>query len=217
MIHYKLFISLFLTSLLSLTLLCSCKDDEQQTESCYESELTIFPYKGLSENWNGIINKEAYVFTQDGSYVKKTAVSIKGFDGIYEEGYRYVINAKVTYPIGINNKNMQDGDFRYEMINVISKEKAETMELNLTVDKNKVNFRNWMGEKNIPAYSVTTETGIKETIISITGFDDIYEPGYKYEITVTTEHDSKLMPEYWPNPYGGYRYKLKDILSKDNQ
>lgn len=217
MIHYKLFISLFLMSLLSLTMLCSCKDDEQQTESSYVSELTVFPYKGLWENWYGIINKEAYVFTQDGGYVKKTAVSIKGFDGIYEEGYIYVINAKVTYLIGSNGEYMQDGDSRYELINIISKEKAETMELNLTVDKNKVNFRNWMGEKNIPAYSVTTETGIKETIISITGFDDIYEPGYRYDIVVTTEHDSELMPEYWPNPYGAYRYELKEILRKEKQ
>ncbi len=204
------------TILLSVFLFISCDSDHSSTDYSEILYLTISPYKGLQENWMGVSDKDAYVFTVDGNKIKRTVESISGFDGIYEEGYKYVIKVQAKPEVDTNGELWPDAcGYKYTLIEVISKEKQTYEELYFTIASSKEPFRNWLGTTEVPAYSITTADGIKETVISISGFDEIYESGYQYVIKVRAEHNGNIEPEYWPNPYGGYSYKLLEIISKE--
>lgn len=202
--------------LLSVFLFISCDNEHSSTDDIKVLYLTISPHKGLHEDWGGVSDRDAYVFTVEGSKIKRTVESISGFDAIYEEGYKYVIKVQAEAEVDAKGEFWPDAyGYKYKLIEVISKEKQEYEELYFTVASSKIPFRNWLGTTDIPAYFLTTSEGVEEIIISISGFDEIYENGYQYVIKVRAEHNGNMEPAYWPNPYGGYTYELIEIISKE--
>lgn len=202
--------------LLCVTLFSSCSNDDTPSQLEETVYLTIAPYKGLYENWLEVTDKPAYIATEDGYDVRKTIESVSGFDEIYEEGYEYVIKVRRKPMVDTGGEFWSDAfGFTYTLIEVISKEKKEDETRCFTVASEKTVFKNWLGVTDIPAYSVRTEEGVNETIISISGFDEIYEAGYRYVIKVKAKYDADLQTDYWPNPYGGFTYSLMEVISKE--
>lgn len=110
--------------LLSAFLFISCDNDHSSTDYSKILYLTISPYKGLQENWIEVSDKDGYVFTVDGSKIKRTVESISGFDDIYEEGYKYVIKVKAEPEVNTNGEFWPNpyGGYSYKLIEIISKE-----------------------------------------------------------------------------------------------
>ena len=195
-------------------LLCAC-DSDSASDDIEISYLTIAPYKGLCENWVGVSDREAYVFTKNGEGIPKTAASIFGFDEIYEKGYEYVIKVKAEPTIDTEGEYWQDAyGEKYTLLEMASKVKKDHEEFVYVVEPVKTFFKNWLGETGISAYSVLTEFGTQETIISISRFDEVYEAGYRYEIRVKAVPNEDLGPQYWPDNYGGFDYSLIEIIDK---
>ena len=203
-------------SLLYVALFSSCSNDDTPSQFEETAYLTIAPYKGLYENWIEVTDKPAYIATKEGDNIRKTIESISGFDKIYEKGYEYVIKVRVKPVTDTAGEFWNDAfGYTYTLIEVISKEKKEYDTRSFTVASEKTVFSNWLGVTDIPAYAVITEEGGKETIISISGFDEIYEAGYRYVIKVKANYDADLQTDYWPNPYGGFTYSLMEVISKE--
>lgn len=195
-------------------LLCAC-DSDSAPDDIEISYLTIASYKGLLGNWAGVSDREAYIFTEDGGNAPKTAVSISGFDEIYEKGYEYVIKVKAEPVVDTGGEYWQDAyGEKYTLLEIVSKVKKDYEEFVYVVEPAKTFFKNWLGKTEIPAYAILTEFGAQETILSISGFDEVYEAGYRYEIRAKAVPNEDLEPQCWPDNYGGFDYSLIEIIDK---
>lgn len=202
---------------LLVVLLCACNSDSAPDE-VEISYLTIAPYKGLFENWVGVTDREAYIVRKGDNGALQTVISIPGFDEIYEKGYEYVIKVKAEPVVDTHGEYWPDAyGEKYTLLEVVSKVKKDHEEFVGLVDPTKTFFKNWLGETEIPAYEILVDAGfalIRQTIISISGFDEVYEAGYQYEIKVKAVPNEGLDPKYWPNNYGGFDYSLIEIIDK---
>lgn len=205
---YKYLLGLF------VVLLCAC-DSDSASDDVKLLNLKVASYKGLYSNWNGVSDWDAYIVWRDNSDARQTVISIPGFDEIYEKGYEYVIKVKAEPAVDTGGEYWPDAyGEKYTLLEVVSKEKKDHEEFLYVVESAKTFFSNWLGETELPAYSVWTEEGGRETILSISGFDDVYEEGYRYEIKVKAVPNEDLEPRYWPDNYGGFDYSLIEIIDK---